>query len=552
MNRLDTFKKQQALKTKLASKPLLHKVVPQEEVDTILQCEIDESRLRSLDHGNDLVYSLDANPTEIKALLAELSGNFNKERFDSLMAQTEHDLLHSIAAPFGLGKILSAYDKTGGNVDTIHNVRNGVYATDEEKVAYENRGKYDTNVVHKDEKFINKNREVSKAWNSDDGLQDSYSDNTLGKQDKYNLDHVISAKQTHEDAGRVLAGLRTEDLSNIPENLTPTSKYINSSKGAKSPDEFALYVEKNRPEKQAKIQELNEKSNVSILTNREMNKLNTLNALKNANPEKIREKGKQAKEAQDKHINGEYYLSDKFRTNTLHTSATEGVKTAAQQAFGLLLIELFANSFNEIKAAFNQGLEGESLHQDICIRLKRIGNNISVNRKDLFDVGIAGLISGFISNIVTVLINVFATSTKRLVRMIREGIFSLLKALKTLLFPPAGMTYREAAHEAMKLLVAGGLIATGVVIEEVVEKFILSIPFLMPIAQIITVVIVGSITVMVTALLLYLINKLDLFNVIKIEQDKYIIESLDNNIQSKLESCERIALQIDDYLPLVQ
>ena len=190
------------------------------------------------------------------------------------------------------------------------------------------------------------------------------------------------------------------------------------------------------------------------------------------------------------------------------------------------------------------------MYEDIKIRLKRIGNNISAKWKDFFEGGIVGLVSGFISNILTILINVIVTTGKRTVRMIREGMFSMLKALKTLLLPPKGMTYRETAHEAMKLLVAGGLIATGVFMEEVVEEFLLSIPFLAPIAQIATAVIVGCLTVTITAFLIYLIDRLDLLNVIKNEKDKYIIASLDSDIKIKLESCERIAVQIDDYLLL--
>ena len=86
--------------------------------------------------------------------------------------------------------------------------------------------------------------------------------------------------------------------------------------------------------------------------------------------------------------------------------------------------------------------------------------------------------------------------------------------------------------------------------EEVVEEFLLSIPFLAPIAQIATAVIVGCLTVTITAFLIYLIDRLDLLNVIKNEKDKYIIASLDSDIKIKLESCERIAVQIDDYLLL--
>ena len=278
------------------------------------------------------------------------------------MAQTQHDFLYAIAVPFGLGKLLSAYDKEGGNVDTIHNARAGVYATEEAKKAYKEhveiynkKGKKEkkkdvNDPVYSDNNYTDNNLEVSGRTRKQDKLQDSYSDKILGRKDKSNLDHVIPIKMTYLDAGRLLADIETKDLANISENLTPTSESVNKSKNAKSPEKFVSYLEKNTLQRRAKIQKLNDKP---ILTHKERNELNKLNTLESVDTEKVIEIGIKAQEAQDKRVNDEYYSSKKFKINRLETSAIEGVKMGAQQAFGLLLIELFTNSFHEIKAAFD-------------------------------------------------------------------------------------------------------------------------------------------------------------------------------------------------------
>lgn len=49
----------------------------------------------------------------------------------------------------------------GGNVDTIHNAKKGIYATQKERERYENRGEYDSDTYHKDSKFIKINKEQS-------------------------------------------------------------------------------------------------------------------------------------------------------------------------------------------------------------------------------------------------------------------------------------------------------------------------------------------------------------------------------------------------------
>jgi len=536
VNKQNIFKKIQKLK--LAKHPL-QKVVPQEEVDAI-ECEINKSCF--LNDGDALNLSIDSNPVAIKELLSNYDKKFNKVRLDSNMAQAQKDVLHTIINTFGLGELLSAYDKTGGNVDTVHNVRQGIYGTEKEKLAYERREKYDSKLIHQDKNYIDRNREISKIRKST-GIKDGYSDTILGLKDKVDLDHIISAKQTHDDPARVLAEIKTPDLANIPENLIQTSKTLNSRKQALPPDEYAKKLKLGSPERKDEIEKLNKITN---RTNEQTKRLNTLNTLENVDPDKLLKKGKEAKDAQDNNINSEYYSSEKFLKNAGKSCALDSAKMGAQQAFGLLLMEFFKNSFSEIKSALNQGLEGRSLHADISIRLKRIGKNVLDKWKDVLEVGIIGLISGFLSSLVTLLINLVATTCKRLVRVIREGLFSLMKALKMLISPPNGMSSQEAIHEAMKLLIAGGLVASGIALEEVIEKLILTIPFLVPIAQALTAILVGSITIIVTALFIYLIDLIDLFGIIKIEKDKYIIEQLDNDIEDKLQRCENMALQLDD------
>jgi hypothetical protein len=43
---------------------------------------------------------------------------------DQWLADCRSAVLNGIAGPFGRGKVVAAADKAGGNVDTIHNVRN--------------------------------------------------------------------------------------------------------------------------------------------------------------------------------------------------------------------------------------------------------------------------------------------------------------------------------------------------------------------------------------------------------------------------------------------
>jgi hypothetical protein len=67
---------------------------------------------------------------------------------------------------------------------------------------------------------------------------DAYTGETIARNEKSDLDHVVSAKEIHDDAGRVLAGLKGTDLANSNENLDATNPRTNRTKKADSMDDF--------------------------------------------------------------------------------------------------------------------------------------------------------------------------------------------------------------------------------------------------------------------------------------------------------------------------
>ncbi|EGR0621665.1 lactate permease [Vibrio parahaemolyticus] len=544
MYRQDRFKKRQAFREKRKQQPRLFKAASPELVVRLLDSEVDNARLNSFDYIANLDCPIEADPAEAQALLLEMRNAFEQQRVNDVLGKAQRDVLQSIAGPFGLGKMLSAYDKIGGNVDTIHNARQGVYATEKAQQNYEQKDDYDPHAVHSHTTYTDHNQRNSTARKTV-GIEDGYSGDTLGYHDKTDLEHVISGKQTHDDPGRVLAEIPTEELANQDENLIATSASINRSKKAKSPEEFANYLEETSGQRKDRINQLNHKGN---LTDKELKELAKLEQLEKADPDKVRSKGEQAKKAQDSAINKEYYSSKKFRSDVVSSGAKEGIKMGAQQAFGTLLMELFSATFDELRELYRMGLEGPSLFADAKVRLKRISQRVAAKWKDAIAGFSGGFISGFISNFVTVIINAFVTTGKRAVRMIREGIFSLLKAVKTLLFPQEGLSYREAAHEAMKLVASGGIVVVGVAAEEVIETFILSVHLLTPIAGMLTAVLVGALSAIGISLVCYLLDRVDLFGAIDIQCSKFVLRKLDQETQLRIARCDEIANEVEQYL----
>jgi hypothetical protein len=544
--RIDRFNKRKKIIESNQSLPLISGVVDQESVEELLAAGVNDERLDKLDYTTDLSFTLEADPEEVKSLLLDIRSEFNEKRVELLLEETKNGIVSSIVGPFGLGKLMSAYDKEGGSVDTIHNVRNDVYATDIEQAAYDTRGDYNSSDYHGHKDYKNKNREDSQLQDKR-VLSDSYTGNALDNNSSRHLDHTISANEVHNDAGRILAEVDGPSAANSESNLNSTSEHINnkSGKGALTSNEFLNKLERTAPERKARIEVLSGKQGLTSKESRELERLREHDAV---DADLMRQIDEKARKEYDANINKKYYTSEKFLKSTLSTGVNEGVKMGGQQAFGVLLVEFFSASFAEIRLAFNDGLEGENLYKDIKIRLDRIGRKVAAKWKDTIKGFAGGFISGFISNLITTLINVFITTGKRVVRMIREGVFSLLKALKLIMFPPADMSYQEAVHEAMKLIAAGGIVVVGVFLEESIEKLVFGVPFLASFATLVTAVIVGSLTAIAMSLVTYLIDKMDLLGVIKIEENKYILNSIDGNIGETLNRCESVTEDIDGIL----
>jgi len=174
-----------------------------------------------------------------------------------------------------------------------------------------------------------------------------------------------------------------------------------------------------------------------------------------------------------------------------------------------LLTELVNSMFNELKQLIKHGVEvGKTLIADVIARMKRVFQRVASRFKDAMQSFFEGGISGFMSNLLTFLINNVVSTSKKFVRMIREGLLGMFKALKMLFFPPVNMTRMEALQAGLKLMTATVMTAGGILLEESLKGFLAAFPLLVPVADILSAVLIGIVTGILTALLAY---QIDLF-----------------------------------------
>lgn len=469
----------------------------------------------------------------IEARLLGLEAAFHAQTISRLFAETRRSMVQAVAVPFGLGKLLSAADRTGGSVDTIHNARAGVYATDEAQQAYEDRGKCDKYDYHqKDRRYRETNAKATEERLAGT-LQDAYTESLLGLNESQSLDHTIAAEEIHNDPGRILAGLNGATLANEESNLNPTTKTTNSAMGQKSATDYVAWLEDTKPARDARLAELRamEATGEPMRKDRaqELAKLTEQEAIAN-NPEPLLAADRKARADYEKEINS-YYRSPKFAADCVHTSVKAGSREAFKAAVGAVLVEAFAGIWDEVHDWYENGATEDSVATELSRRIKRVGSRVAKQWKGVLGAGAGGFISGFLADLLTVLINAFVTTAKRTARMIREGASSLITACKTVIARPEGMTLAEGFHEASKVLMGGAIIVGGVVLEEAISLQLKAIPVILPFADLATAVIVGAATALISTMAVYMVDKADMFGVNRAKLMEHMNAELDLSLE---------------------
>lgn len=458
---------------------------------------------------------------EITRMLEEIHSRWDQRQVDVLLKSCRDSVTSSIVGPFGLGSLVAAMDKEGGNVTTVHNADQGVYAHEADRKRYEvdfDRKNYEDGGLGPKRKTL---------FQSQEKIYDAYKGTETPKDGRTHLDHVISAKEIHDDKWLRLAteSEQRDKIATRESNLVPTDSALNQSKSDRDLKEWMNAKRKDGT------------------TNAEYFGVDERRA------EAVYNEAKK-----DYRVQKTVAVAKHFGKELGVTGAQEGAKMGLQQSFGLLLTEFFSASFDEISDAyrhdFRDSLSNQSFFEALKERLSRIVKRVTSRWKDAVAAFKEGAISGFLSNLVTMLINTLVTTGKRIVRVIREGLVSIMKALKMALFPPEGMSPAEAADAALKLLATGVTVSLGILAEEAVEKavtmfFSTNLPILAPYAGTVSAVFVGAMTGIASALLVYGLDKLDIFGANGAKRHAGVLQELDQLIA---ESDKRINVMYEDEM----
>lgn len=431
--------------------------------------------------------------------------------------ELEKTVVNSLATSFGLDFLLFK-DKLGGDVDTISNVRQGIYASDDERRNYEDRVAYkdEKSRYHAHENYV-KTGERDKLAQQEGLLHDPYRNRTMGLGEKRNLDHVISANEIHDDAGRVLAGLSGVELANQSSNLQTTQETVNKSKKQTPIDEYLrklpglievhqTTLEKKRrrlaqmpqetPEQQHKVREMADEVRK---TEAKIKELQAIDA------DEMRKVDQAARAPYNQVINHTYYTSSKFLRQTAMASGISGVKMGTRQMLGLVLAEVWFELRAQVPTIYKNlktDFSFEKFLEDVGRTLRQIWQRVQSRFQD-FLIGFKdGVFAGVMSSVSTTLFNIFATTQKAGMKIIREVWGHLARALKLLVCNPEKLPFSELCQAVVAVLCMGVATVVGSIAYTQLLSFC-SFPFGAELASFVGALVTGVITLGLSYFLLH-------------------------------------------------
>ncbi|WP_414047664.1 hypothetical protein ACMGE7_01950 [Macrococcus equi] len=407
-----------------------------------------------------------------------------------LLKEYEHEIIKSTFVAFGLDMLL-VKDQYGGDVDTIHNVRQIEgdkfgNVSPASKMQYKNKenerfkiqeGEYNSNLYHGNKAYIQKNREGSiKRENGQ--LVDEYTGKKLGQKNKVDLDHVIAAKSIHYDRGRALAQVDGPTIANQDSNLKHTNENLNRSKKVKNMEDFIVGLKNNYQTNKLKYEELEKKPNLTDVERKEMRKLQNL---LDADYKKMEKIDKQARQNYESQIARKYYASKKFAKDTTRAAHKKGLQIGLKQALGLIITELIITIRENSQELFNkikQNFDFKEFISEFIKIIKISYEKIKVKFKKLLTEFMNGYLSGFMSSLVNTVINIFFTTSKRFAKVLTEIWSSIIECVNLLVFNPEKLLFGDLIKSVMKIISMASSVVIGTVVAEYISKNLTITPIL--------------------------------------------------------------------------
>lgn len=364
--------------------------------------------------------------------------SFKNDSFNVILGEYKEVILNSLITAFGIDRLIFK-DIDGGNVQTIHNAKEGVYANK----TFEERGerKYNRD-DYATSSYMNKRRKQD--FKNNDKIYDCYTGRELPKDGRAHLEHIVSAKENHDNIDMRILFSKEEmsEVINQKDNTTYIDGSMNQSKSDTPLKEWEDRVSKKDKSK----------------TNGEFYGVDSKKA--------------HAADENARSVIDEQVARRKFKhysKGMAKDSLMQGGQMAIRQGLGVVLAEVTMTILDEVPDTIRR-LRGEfsvekffsNMGSLVAVAFERVKSKLG----HILEAIKSGFVAGAFNSIITTIINMFITTAKNIVRLIRQAMVSITEAVRILFFDKEERTTGERVIAAAKVIVTGASTVLGVIVEQ--------------------------------------------------------------------------------------
>lgn len=373
-------------------------------------------------------------------------GNLEGNDLNQLFGDYKKVVFNSLITTFGLDYLLFK-DKYGGNVQTEHNFKEKIYINEE----FQERGerKYNRDdYAPANDMHITRTRD----FKTNDKIIDGYNPiRELPKDGRTHLEHVVSAKEIHtNDTVRMLnTKEEMKELINNKDNTLYADSSANQSKADKPLVDWMNEKKNGRDETNAERFNIDKEAAITA-DKKARNSINQETARKEFNH---------------------------YAKSMTKDALSQGGLMAMRQGLGVVFTEVTFVIFDEIPKIFKEmknNFSMSKLFEKIGSMIETAFNRVKDKFSDILEAMGKGFLAGVFSSITTTVINIFFSTSKNIVRIIRQSWASFVEALKIIFINPENLPFSERMHAAAKIILTGLSLITGVLLEEAMNKLLQS------------------------------------------------------------------------------
>ena len=410
---------------------------------------------------------------EIQDEILRINTDIKPVTFLDVVNESRQIIIKAVLDAFGLSYFA---DRAGGNVTTLYNFKKGITAARDEQRYKEYASKQDKYDRSPYDRVQKSHRDP--IIKSDKPIESGYTGKNIPHDGRSELEHIVPAAEIEKSAENNLFMSQEErvELAYNEENLTMVEKEINRSKQDMPLDEWLNKKRKHNP---GKGQTEAEYFGIDIDKAKALDE-KARNAIK-------KEQRKAAVKKQGKEI--------------LQSGLQEGFKIGVREVFGLILVEFADASIRCIQRIVKMYKKGIYKNKQVLTEFKKAlletKENVIKKYDEMLSRFKSSVLSGFLSTILTFIINNFITTAKRVVIIIRETVYSLVRAGK-IMVGDEYHTHEEKVNAATDLILKSLTVCLTTLIALSIQEALTGVPYGDCFSQAVASIVVGLTVAMVT------------------------------------------------------